>query len=446
MTACKPDTVSDPAAITSPQSSQKEDGKDPADTNTNKPTIPNINPLASETFKPAVEVNPTLSISGFTQCSDPKAALKDQTISLYTASDRAAFNYVNRDGEIVSEWDWMKMMAEGYNFHLKLTVKPAAVSLKTQRVAVYSGKELSLLQFGGQDLAAGMTIAKSAEKFLNSNVETFGISKSVLAQSKNTYFAPVGNVKSLWYNPKLVPADGDPFTLSGENKWALDTFKTASLFAANKGVTPLIMSDDLAWATLSGKSPLTLLDGKLDSNIHSKATREVWDQISALRKEVPASGENNTAALKNSTAAMEFTEAPTLGKNITLKYAPLPAAQTGTAGTVVYSGTFMALPRVEMTEQQTLAALAFAELWCNRFTEARLGALQTLGVSGKNYVNYVAMAEQQGQLIFRSEEIDAAIKPYLAGLSDEAINMESVYESEVKDPLNSLVTRFNLYY
>ncbi|MBQ2384747.1 MAG: hypothetical protein II292_00910, partial [Clostridia bacterium] len=115
---------------------------------------------------------------------------------------------------------------------------------------------------------------------------------------------------------------------------------------------PLIMSDPLAWATLSGKSPLTLLDGKLDSNINAQVTRNVWSTLRTLKTELtPFEKEEGASyALKSGNVAFEFTNNPVSAEDITLKYALLPAAAEDTAGTATFTGTFLALPKYETNE------------------------------------------------------------------------------------------------
>lgn len=446
MTACKPDTVSNPAVITDPTDQPPQEQEPSAEEPKDEPLT--ANPLAAEDFAPSTGVESLLPLSGYLKGTEAADLLAEKTITLYSAGENPAFSYVNQEGVIVEEQQWMKELAKKEGFLLKYHIKPENLSLKTQRIAVYSGKKISLLQLSEKDLAAGLTLARSAKEYLNTKVEPYGISRSVLAKSRQKLFAPVGNVKSLWYNTALTDPAADPLALSQEDQWTLDAFKSTYSFAAKKNVLPLQMSDELAWATLSGKSPLTLLDGKLDSNIHSKASRNVWETLATLRSELPTfKKESNTIYnLKNGNVAMAFTAAPALGKDTKFQYAPLPSLEEGTKGTVVFTGVFLALPAIDMEKEETLAALAFAEAWCNRFTEARAATLQTLGVQGKDYEDYVNLCENRGVLILRDPEIDKTIKPYLNALNKPDADMEKIYQNNVRDPLMALIERFNLYY
>ncbi|MBR2012910.1 MAG: hypothetical protein IJ995_01680 [Clostridia bacterium] len=471
-TACKPDTLTHPVAVTDPdnQPQEQETEKQPQDKeetpkveqpeeapdeNTEEqpeteeqPTqaAPLNHPFAAEGFKPSTETEGTLKLSGLTKNTDPAATLKGRTISLYTAADQPTFSYVNQEGIAVSEWDWMKAMAEAYGFTLKLTVKKAETSLKAQRVALFAGKKLSLLQFGEKDLAAAMTLAQSAEDYLDETAATDGVSKAVLEQSKKTLFAPKGMVSSLWYNKGLMPQETDPAALAKEKKWTIDTYKAIRDASAENGILPQVADDELAWITLSGKSPLTLLDGKLDSNLNAKTTRELWADLKDLRAEfktfTPADGVEYSLQAGN--AAMTFTATPERGEEQTLQAAPLPAMKEGTAGTVTFAGTFMALPRYQ-SKKDAPAALTFAETWCNRYAEARAAELFALGMSAEDYVNYVAFAEENGHLIFRSAEIETLAENLLKGAWDPAINQEQEY-SKIRTQLNALIDRHNLYY
>ena len=387
-----------------------------------------------------------MKLSGLTKNTDAATALKDRTITLYTAADQPAFSYVNQEGIAVSEWDWMKAMAEANGFNLKLTIKKAETSLKAQRVALYAGKKLSLLQFGEKDLAAAMTLAKSAEDYLETTAATDGVSKAVLAQSKQTVFAPKGMVNSLWYNKGLMPQETDPAALAKENKWSIDAYKAIWDVSAEKGILPQEIDDELAWITLSGKGPLTLLDGKLDSNLNAKTIRDLWADLKDLRADFKAftPADETEYSLKQGNTAMTFTATPERGEEMTLQSVPLPAMKEGDAGSVTFAGTFMALPRYQ-AEEDAAAALTFAELWCNRYTEARAATLFDLGMTAEDYVNYVDFAESNGHLIFRNAEIETLAEKLLQGAWDPAINQEEEY-SKIRTQVNALLDRHNLYY
>ncbi len=457
-TACKPDNIQYPSEIIDP--TQQPSEPDPAPQEGEEEQNPEIplpedpeesapvaNPLAAADFAPSADVASALTASGIIKPGKAANVLKNRTIILYTAAGDPAFSYVNQAGKTVTEWDWMKQLAEQEGFMLKLYRKNAAVSLKSQRVALLAGQKLSLVQMRATDLAAGLTLCRSAEDYLDMNAQTFGISKAVLKQSGYKLFAPVGQAQSLWYSAALMPADIDPLALSKENKWTLDSFKTVYSHAAANNALPLLMQDELPWATLSGKSPLTLLEGKLDSNITAKATREVWVKLQALRGELPAVALSAESAygLKNNNTAMAFTDTPQMEKEGAYRYAPLPALQEGTAGTVTYSGTFFGLPKYHAEEEHTLAALTFAELWCNRYSEVRAGQLKALGVAGEDYVNYINMAEQNGHLILRDAAIEEKAKNYLNGLNDQTVDMEKAYK-ETQEAITPLIERYNLYY
>lgn len=404
------------------------------------------NPLAAADYKPATGATPTLALSGLIKPGTAVSALKNRTIVLYTADDQPAFSYLDETGKTVTEWDWMSKIAAENGFIMKYSIKSEAVSLKAQRIALYAGKKLSLVQLGVDDLAAGLTLAGSAADHLDTAMNTFGISKAVLEQSGNRLFAPVGNVESLWYNTALMPAETDPQALSKTNAWTVEEFKAICSEMPAKNALPLIMQDTLAWATLSGKSPLTLANDKLDSNINARATRAVWSAIKELDLKALTTTEDNTSrSLKDNTAAFEYTAAPETAEGITLKWAPLPSMEKETAGTVVFTGTFMALPKYETEEEPIHAALTFAELWCNRYTEARAAALQSLGVSAADYQEYCNFAEANGQLILRDREILATVATYLSGLTDPEVNMDDAY-AEVTDRVKALIAARNLYY
>lgn len=468
-TACKPDTLTNPVVITDPDEQPQEtplpqpeeeqtpedlpeteeepESKEQPEAEEQLPTqaTPLNHPFAAEGFKPSTEAEGTLKLSGLTANTDAATTLKEQTIVLYSAGEEPTFSYVNQKGVAVSEWDWMKAIAESYGFNLKLIVKNAETSLKAQRVALYAGKKLSLLQFGEKDLAAAMTLAQSAEPYLN-DAASDGISKTVLDQSKQTIFAPKGMVASLWYNKALMPQETDPATLAKNNKWTIDTYKAIYDAAAENGILPQETDDELAWITLSGKSPLTLLKGKLDSNLNAKTTRDLWATLKDLRADfktfTPAA--ETEYGIKLGNAAMTFTTTPERSEKMELQSAPLPAVEEGKAGTVTFAGTFMALPRYQ-PETDAAAALTFAELWCNRYTEARAATLFDLGLTAEDYVNYVDFAETNGHLIFRSNEIESLAETLLKGAWDTTINQENEY-SKIRTQLNALIDRHNLYY
>ncbi len=462
MTACKPDNITYPTEITDPDKQPQEDvptaGKptedpeekpeeNPPEAEDPAPEPPGMeHPFTAKDFALSTGTACSLPMGGFIKDVAPAEALKDRTISLYTAREEAAFNYVNQKGATVSEWDWMKVLAEEYGFTLKLSIKSADLSLKSQRVALMAGKELSALQLRKEDLAQGMTLARSAAGKVDRGIATFGISKAVLDQSNDTLFAPVGYADTLWYNPSLMPAEIDPATLAKENKWTIDTFKTVFENAVANNVDP-VQIGPLPFVTLSGKSPLTLKDGKLDHNLYAKDTREAFEKIRAVFTTLPDVGHEvgTTYDLKFGNTAMAYTALPERGEKATVKYVPLPTLEEGTVGTATFAGTFMALPKYTEDTQADNAALAFIELWCNRFTEAHAGRLMELGMTAEDYVNYTVFTEQNGMLILYSPEIEALAETYLSGLSEETVDMEKEY-SEIKNELTALVTRYNLYY
>ncbi|MBQ8893658.1 MAG: hypothetical protein IJ043_04540 [Clostridia bacterium] len=482
ITACKPDNITPPVEIVDPNQQPEEsetpveeetpetnetpaedaegEGEDtPAEEETDTPAestqpedtaeVPQqiTNPLAAEDYQPATGAASTLTASGIVKPGASVSALKNRTIVLYTANDQPAFTYTDENGKTVTEWAWMEKIAAEQGFMLKYTIKSKAVSLKSQRVALYAGKKLSLVQMSVDELAAGLTLSRSAVEYLNTAAETFGISKSVLAQSNNTLFAPVGNANTLWYNSALMPEGQDPNTLSQSNGWTVEQFKAAYNYAVEQKALPLLLEETLAWATLSGKSPLTLAEGKLDSNIHAKATREVWDALKTMNASLTAfqKTEGTSYTVAGGNVAFSYTAAPETAKGLTLNYAPLPSLTEGTAGTVTYTGTFLALPKYEENSESILAALSFAELWCNRYTEARAAKLQSLGITGAAYQQYCDLTETCGHLILHDAAIEKAAATYLSGLTDATVDMETAYGA-AEDQLLALIATKNLYY
>ena len=406
------------------------------------------NPLYAENFTVSTGVGSALSASGMISSSSPNASiLKNRTIVLYTADSTPAFFYKDAQGHAVSEWEWMEALAAEQGFILKYSIKDKAVSLKAQRTALYAGQKLSLVQMTAEELGVGLSLTRSATAYLHKEMPSVGISNAVLTASNDTLFAPVGNVNALWYNTGLMPEGTDPAALSSANQWTVEQFKAVHSHAVSKSASPLLMEETLAWATLSGQSPLTLAEGKLDSNINAKATREVWSTLRTMNQElstfVPVPDTAYTLAGGN--VAMSYTAIPDAIKGITLQYATLPAPNAETPGTVTYTGTFFALPKYGANEESIPAALTFAELWCNRYTEVLAGKLQSLGIKGSAYEAYAAMAEQKGRLILHHPKIEALAEPYLKGLTDPAVDMDDAYEA-IEDQINNQITVQNLYY
>lgn len=420
-----------------------EDQKEPDPKPTEAPSAaPIVNPLADEAFVPSTEVAGALTPSGMIKPGAAVSALKNRTISLYTA-DQHAFTYLDKNGKPVNEWEWMEHLAKENGFLLKRQVKNADVSIKAQRVALFSGQKLSLVQITARELGNGMTLAASAANLLDPAIQSFGISKSILAKSDYKLFAPVGNIESLWYDAAAMPEGTDPNALSVEKKWTVEQFKNLSKGAQK--AQALKMENLLPWATLSGRSPLTLLDGKLDSNINAGVTRTVWDELKKLdmaaltASPAVAEGEQSVAPL------FTYTDTPAVAEGQTLRYAPLPTLKEGESGTATYSGTFLALPKYEQDAEALRAALTFAELWCNRYTEVRAAALQTLGIKGADYQAYCNFAESQGVLILYTPEIQKTAETYLSGLVDPTVDMPAAYDA-IKPTIDGLIAARNLYY
>ena len=340
----------------------------------------------------------------------------------------------------------MKNFAEESGFLVEYSIKPAAVSVKAQRVALFARKKLSLIQLHSSDLAAGLTLTRTATSFLDLANQSFGISRAVLAQSANRLLAPVGNVDSLWYN-KALAGESDPATLQQKGEWTVSAFQSLCTANAEKQIQPLSMESALPWATLSGKSPITLKEGSLDTNINSVGSKEVWAALQKMHKEIPTfiKDEDLSYSLKDGTLLMEYTTLPEKAEAMELGYAPLPALTPGSPSTATFSGTFFALPKYETGESNLIAALTFAESWCNRYTEARAAQLQALGIKGADYQKYADFAEQKGMLILGSKTIEDMVETYLNGITDDSINMVTAY-GNVYTKLYAYVATQNLYF
>ncbi len=404
------------------------------------------NPLALATFVPSATEKSVLGFSGLIKGA-AQTILKNKAITLYTASELPAFSYKDADNNTVTEWDWFTKAAAANGFVLKYTVKNESVSLKAQRVALFAGKKLSLIQMTADNLAAGMTLSTSASGFLNLDNTSYGISKAILTQSNQTLFAPIGNINALWYNTALMPSGKDPATLYKNGQWTIDQFKEISNKNAESKIVPFIIKETLAFGLISGKSPLTLLNGKLDSNINAKATHPVWSALRNLNSQLPTfvKEEDTKYSLKEGTVAMEYTTQPEKNEKMKLSYAPLPALEAGGPTATSFTGTFFALPKYEVSESTQLAALTFAELWCNRYAEARAGQLLALNILGSGYQAYAGLAENTGGLIYHSDAIEEMIATYLSGITDAKVDMDTAYTA-VSDQLNAFIATQNLYY
>ncbi len=404
------------------------------------------NPLAADGFIPSANTASALQASGLIKKSNELSVLKNRTISFFTADDTPAFYYVDSTGKRLSEWDWMKAYANESNFLVEYSVKPAAVSAKAQRVALFAGKKLSLIQLHSSDLAAGLTLTRPATAYLDLENQSFGISKAVLAQSANRLFAPIGNVDSLWYNKALV-GESDPATLQQQGKWTVAAFQSLATANAEKKILPLQMESALPWAAIGGRSPIGLKEGKLSTYINGDNSKLVWAALQKMNKEIPTflKDEDLSYSLKDGTVLMQYTTLPEKAEEMTLGYAPLPALTEETAPAVTFSGTFFALPKYEDGESAALAALTFAESWCNRYTEARAAQLQPFGIQGAEYQKYADLAEQKGMLILGSKPIEEMVETYLNGITDESINMANAY-GNVITKLYAYVATQNLYY
>ena len=442
----EPEQAETEQAETEQEDSEQTDAKPEDEAEKPEEPIPFVDhPFAAEGFKPSETAASTLTASELIKKAD-LAALKDKTLTLYTAGDAPSFQYVNEEGIVVTEWDWMKEFAAAQGMNLKLVRKTNATSLKAQRIALYAGQDLSLVTLRADELATGMTLCRSAASYLSKTVTPQGISGAVLKQSGNKLFAPIGNVQSLWYNKKLMPEESDPHTLYQNNQWTTEMYTAVHLHALEKSVMPMLMESALPWATLSGKSPLTLRNNKLDSNINAQATQAVWKNLRALNDQLVAFApdKETTYSLASKNVAMAYTAIPEANGN-SYSYVPLPTFESGKSGTVTYCGTFLALPKYRKNADTDLTALVFAEQWCNRYTEALAAKLQAHKISGEAYRAYITLAEQQGSLILRDEAIETLTADYMAGLTDSKADMQAEYD-KIRTKLLGLVAKYNINY
>lgn len=475
--ACKPDNIQPPSEIIHPDEEQQNAAleqqeikppaaekqeedleKEPAPEEESKPSeekqeqqeeiLPAdpANPLAAEDFAPSSTTASALAESGMIKNADPKELFNKRTIKFYTADSEPAFIYADEKGNPVSELDWIKAVAEENGFTVEYSIKPANLSVKSQRLALFAGKDLSLIQLQAKDLAAGLSLCASSKQYLDMDLESFGISKSVLIQSAYKLFAPIGMADSLWYNPALI-GETDPAALEQEGKWTIEEFKTICSANAEKKILPLLMESALPWATLSGKAPITLKEGKLDTNINSVGSKEVWSALQGINREIGPflKDEDQSYSLAAGNAAMEYTTTPKAAKNMTLSYAALPKISADGTTTVTFSGSFFALPKYSSNDSDALAALLFAERWCNRFTETRAAQLQTLGIKGAAYQAYADFVEKKGMLVLYNSTIEEMVAPYLKGLTDDSVNMQQEY-LKIINQLYDYVKTQNIYY
>lgn len=463
--ACKPDNIAYPSVITNPTDTQPGEpeqpeetppAEEPEDQPVEEPLQPTDeappevsasdgNPLAAADFQPSGSLASALPHSGIIRNTD--TALANRTLLFYTADEDPAFTYQSGSGGTVSEWDWMTGIAADNGFSVKYMLKNRSVSLKAQRVALFAGRGLSLIQLHSDELAEGLTLCRSAASYLNMDVGSFGISKAVLNQSDQTLFAPVGAVNTLWYDPAALPEGETPETLIPNNRWTVSEFQALCTRAAAAQKLPLILEEPLAWGVLSGRSPLALSDGRLTCSLNTEELRTAY---TAVRETVAQNAaflrdEDVSYTLQDGTVTFVYSTPPEAATGQTLRYAPLPALNEEGASAVTFTGVFFALPKYGDDESAALAALTFAELWCNRYTEALAGNLKALGVAGADYQAYAAMAEEQGQLLLRSPALDTLLRPYLTGLTDPTVNFKAVY-SELEDHLNTYIAIQNLYY
>ena len=368
---------------------------------------------------------------------------------MITADETPAFQYSDARGRTVTEWEWLKKICEENGARFKYTVKNAAVSVKAQRAALYAGLPLSLIQLSEKDLGVGLTLtAKVSEEDLDNAETSFGVSRAVFTQSNRRLFAPRGMFSSFWYDITELTGETDPQNALETGEWTLERYTAVYNDAARRGLQPLALSDPLVWATVGGKSPLTLLDDKLDHNIHARVVREVWSALRAANKGLSAfePDEKIPYSLKEGTLALEYTDLPEPGKKQSLQWIGLPSLAKNGENPVTFTGTCLALPRWGLGAEQRLASLVLAELWCNRFTEIRTAALAECGVSGEAYKEYVDYGEAHGYLILHNRTIEKLAEPYLACLNDPAPDMEEIWTSTCKIPIDNYIETQNLFY
>ena len=477
--ACKPDNIQAPADIITPQDQtatesgnnqptitplpQEEEEEDvpteetpsaeeeetlEEETLEEEPSKPPFapNPLAAEEFNPSLGIAPSLPLSGIIKPTNTLALLKNRTISFYAPSDSTAFSYLTEDGKLVNELEWMKSYAKENGFAIKYHLVPTNRLVSSQRLALMAGKDLSLIRLDSSNLASGLTLCSSFKDLINEEITSFGVSKTVMTQSDHKLLAPMGNVESIWYDPDLFEEES-PASLQAEGKWTMDSFKDLCLQKAEESIQPMLMQQALPFATLSGKSPITLKAGKLDTNVNSIGSKKVWTALKAMNKEIPTvlKDEDTTYSLAEGNVAMEYTALPVAEGKQTYQFAPLPALDAQSNSTVTFTGAFLALPKFETNESERLAALTFAELWCNRYTEARAAQLRTIGIQSADYEAYLQMAEEKGMLILYDPVIQEMIAPYLKGLTDDSVNMPNTY-SGIITKLYAYVDTQNIYY
>jgi hypothetical protein len=110
-----------------------------------------------------------------------------------------------------------------------------------------------------------------------------------------------------------------------------------------------------------------------------------------------------------------------------------------------YCGNFLALPKYREEQAADLAALTFAELWCNRYAETIAADLKALDLDAAAYADYLALAEGNGSLIFYDASIEAIAETYLSGLTDAKVDMAAEYE-KIRAKLLGTVAKYNQNY
>lgn len=422
---------------TQPDDTQQGDTESGQDTQQDELTTsggqqqaPITNPLLDPDRKANTQVKSSIDASGLIK-DVTQADLADKTINLFV-TDKPAFSYKDDDGKTVDEFGWLDSLKDSYKLNIKYRKVNSSGIMTYQNIAQKAGIALDLVQVSASDFLTGLTVCKSIDDRINTDVieSMDGVSSRVFSLSENRLLSPKGVGLALWYNKGLL-SNSQLNELYTAGAWTFSAFEQLYSKVYANGQYLYETSSWLAWGAASGILPVAYAENEVVNNLDKGALKAAFNNLLNLNAMQNFVNTTDSSFLQGK-VAMSYGAAPVNTTNIDIGWMPIPKASADGMYVLSFNGTSFGLPKNQSNPDNTQVALQFAHMWCNRYTESFADSvLFDTKLSADDYKEYYTAVETLGQFISGDQEI-ASIFNTKSKFNESLYNKEYNFEVELQ--------------
>ena len=365
-----------------------------------------MNPSKKPNFKATVSYD--IDSTGFSKGT--VADLKGKTLTLYTGVDYSMFGYHTTDGKgqdgttYIQEWNWFKQLKKAYGLTVKYVRCGPGNNVIKPFQAMSAGKDCDVITTHVASFPYICNILAPLDQYANFNnfSKSPGLDPMMTEVTRwkghPVALGPCLSNGTLAYDKTFIKSCGldDPRELWKKGEWNWTNFKKymVGLPDTTKDGKQVIgmgtWGQYYYWAATNGKTCFEI-DGD-DPNggiINNWDTPEVKETYVWLESVVDAGGNYYNGSVpgffsddKTYYAAMAYSNMGWIdmvdlaadGTKVNeMDWVPFPKNEKNPNGLnhVEIYGYGIGLPRKTNKEGSRTAAMKFAEIWCNRYTESR---------------------------------------------------------------------------